>query len=55
MRLKIDDVVDHSKAEAKTEDVIGMIKEGLGLDIIARVTHLTVDQVSAIDKQAVWL
>ena len=44
--------VAEAKMEEKIENVIGMIKEGLGIDLIARVSRLTVDQVTAIGKQA---
>ena len=32
-----------------------MIREGLGLDLISRVTSLTVEQITAIGKQAALL
>ena len=32
-----------------------MIKEGLGLDLISRVTSLTVEQITAIGKQVALL
>lgn len=44
--------VAEAKMKEKIENVIGMIKEGLGIDLIARVSRLTVDQVTAIGKQA---
>ena len=44
--------VAEAKMGEKIENVIGMIKEGLGIDLIARVSRLTVDQVTAIGKQA---
>lgn len=63
MKLRIDEVVDKSKAEGnaegreaeKKDNVISMIKEGLGLEMIARISKLTVEQVTAIGKQAALL
>lgn len=59
MKLRIDEVVDKSKAEGreaeKKDNVISMIKEGLGLEMIARISKLTVEQVTAIGKQATLL
>lgn len=57
------EVIERNRAEAaieatieeKKKNVIGMIKEGLGLDLISRVTSLTVEQITAIGKQAALL
>lgn len=43
------------KEEEKKANVIGMLKEGLEVDIISRVSRLTVEQVTAIGKQAALL
>ena len=37
------------------ETVINMLKEGLGIDMISRVTKLTYDQVTNIGKRAMLL
>lgn len=45
-----------AKVEAeKKANVIGMLNEGLNLDVIARVSRLTIEQVTAIGKQAMLL
>lgn len=54
-----DRAIEISNEEAREDErqanVIGMIREGLGLDIIARVTRLTVEQVTSIGKKAALL
>lgn len=45
-----------AKVEAeKKANVIGMLNEGLNLDVIARVSRLTIEQVTTIGKQAMLL
>lgn len=46
---------NEAKMEEKRENVIGMIKEGFNIEGIARVVKLSVEQVTAIGKQAALL
>lgn len=39
------------ETKAKAEDVVGMLKEKLPVDMIARITKLTVEQITEIGKK----
>ena len=41
---------EEGRAEGKVETVIGMLKEKLSIEMIARITKLTVEQITEIGK-----
>ena len=41
--------------KGKTEDVIEMLKDNLSIDKIAQYTNLSIEQITAIGKQAALL
>ena len=38
-------------AKTKTETVVGMLQEKLSIDMIARITKLTIEQITEIGKK----
>ncbi|ORT99277.1 hypothetical protein D081_2006 [Anaerovibrio sp. JC8] len=45
------EIIERNRAEAKAEVVVEMLKEKLSIDMIARVTKLTVEQITEIGKK----
>lgn len=48
-------LVEETRAEITREHIIGMIKEGLNIDIIARIVKMSVEDVTSIGKKAALL
>lgn len=45
------EVIERNRMEAKAELIIGMLKENLPIDMIARITKLTAEQITEIGKK----
>ena len=55
MEIAKEEAIEEGRESEKKNNVIGMLKEGLAIDLISRVSRLTVEQVTAIGKQAALL
>lgn len=51
----MEEYANEKVAEVQKNTIIEMIKEGLGIDLIARVTRVTIEQVTTIGKQVALL
>lgn len=55
MCKEVEKYAEKKAIEAKTEDVIEMLKDNLSLEKISQYTRLTIEQITAIGKQAALL
>lgn len=55
MSRVMDDIKREAVYKEKKENVIGMIKEGINLEVVARISRLTVEQVYDIGKKAMLI
>ena len=50
MENKLKEGIEIGREEGKVETVIGMLKEKLSIEMISRITKLTVEQITEIGK-----
>ena len=55
MCKEVEKYAEKKAIEAKTDDVIEMLKDNLSLEKISQYTRLTIEQITAIGKQAALL